>query len=643
MSEIRIGQLITPFGPGSLYTDKNGSPLVIAGLDFWFRREDQDQGFLPEDEGRTREDFYFDEPRLARLLDISEFRKPPDFRSQSGVPNRGLTIPVHRFPTWYKDKKTSKMRTFRPDQRRLEKGKSFQAIRFISVCAAGHLNEFPWKEWIGCSCQGDGNLTLTDTGASTLDAIRVRCTSCPKGSTGDKGRNLAGTTTRPSPENDFKETSFCQAGIACQGGRPWLGPDASEHGCDQQLVAALINQTNLYIPRTESGLALPDLSIEDDEVKRLRSLIEKLEDEFAIKLWWRKGKQDKAVKEAVEQLSEEAGIKAEPVKVEEALESLFDQKPVASGFAKPAEPEAERATFRREEYNILRDTFNDPGGFSDLSIIRGKVPEDLKGWLDRVCLVEKLKEVRAFAGFDRLEPENIPEAAVGRRAIRQLFKDEPDPDERWLPAIEIFGEGIFIELQNSKIVDWQESNKAWLRSRLGEDFINRLKDVYQVNPPSQPTSQDWQWASRFMLVHTFAHILINQLVFECGYSTASLRERIFVSDDQSAPMSGLLIYTAAGDSEGTLGGLVRLGLPDRLGPVIERALTRATWCSADPVCSESPGATGSRLANLSACHGCVLLPETSCETINHGLDRTLVVGGPRDRSVSFFQGFPGIF
>lgn len=639
MSEIRIGQLITPFGPGSLYTDKNGSPLVIAGLDFWFRREDPDQGFLPEEVGRTAE-FYFDEPRLARLLDIDGFRKPPDFRSQSEAPNARLTIPVHRFPTWHKDKKTSKMQTLDPGLRKLEKGRSLQAIRFISVCAAGHLNEFPWKEWIGCSCQGDGSLTLTDTGASTLDAIRVKCTSCPKGSTGDKGRNLSGTTTRPSPENDFKETSFCQARIACQGGRPWLGPDAKEHGCTEQLVAALINQTNLYIPRTESGLALPDLGIEDDEVKRLRFSIEKLEDESIIKIWWKKGKKDKAVETAVDGLSQEAGIKAELAKAEEALESLFDDKLVASGLTEPAEPEAERTTFRREEYNILRDKFNDPRGFPDLSITRGKVPEELEDWFDRVCLIEKLKEVRAFAGFDRLEPANIPEAAVGRRAVRQLFKDEPGPDERWLPAIEVFGEGIFLELQNSKIVDWQKSNETWLRSRLGEDFINRLIGVYQVNPPSYPT---WQWASRFMLVHTLAHILIDQLVFECGYSTASLRERIFVSDDRSAPMSGLLIYTAAGDSEGTLGGLVRLGLPDRLGPVIERALTRATWCSADPVCSESPGATGSRLANLSACHGCVLLPETSCETINHGLDRTLVVGDPRDRSVSFFQGFPGIF
>lgn len=124
-------------------------------------------------------------------------------------------------------------------------------------------------------------------------------------------------------------------------------------------------------------------------------------------------------------------------------------------------------------------------------------------------------------------------------------------------------------------------------------------------------------------------------MFECGYSTASLRERLYISADPAAPMAGFLIYTAAGDSEGTLGGLVRLGRADRLGPVMRRALGSASWCSADPVCSEHLGGQGSKLANLAACHACVLLPETSCETINHGLDRAMVVGTPNDRSRGF--------
>ncbi len=210
-------------------------------------------------------------------------------------------------------------------------------------------------------------------------------------------------------------------------------------------------------------------------------------------------------------------------------------------------------------------------------------------------------------------------------AMTQLFRDPPNqPQERWLPAIEVFGEGIYLELREDRVRQWQDDNQAWLRTRLSDQFVTRLADVFQTLPPL--VAADRAWASRYLLVHSLAHVLINQFVFECGYSTASLRERLYVSADANAPMAGILIYTAAGDSEGTLGGLVRLGRQERLGPVVRRALSRASWCSADPVCSENLGGQGSRLANLAACHACVLLPETSCETVNQGLDRAMIVG-----------------
>jgi len=219
-------------------------------------------------------------------------------------------------------------------------------------------------------------------------------------------------------------------------------------------------------------------------------------------------------------------------------------------------------------------------------------------------------------------------------AMAQLFRDRPvERQDQWLPAIEVFGEGIYLELREERIAEWQRHWEDALRERLIEAFLLRLGGLVQALPPLD--SPGIAWASRFLLVHTLAHILINQLVFECGYSTASLRERLYVSADPTAPMAGMLIYTAAGDAEGTLGGLVRLARPDRLGAVLRRALDRASWCSADPVCSEHLGGQGSRLANLAACHACVLLPETSCETINQGLDRAMVLGTPNDRTYGF--------
>ena len=129
------------------------------------------------------------------------------------------------------------------------------------------------------------------------------------------------------------------------------------------------------------------------------------------------------------------------------------------------------------------------------------------------------------------------------------------------------------------------------------------------------------------------------MVFEAGYSSASIAERLYVSSDSVAPMAGILLYTAAGDSEGTLGGLVSLGKPDRFSTILSRALQRAQWCSADPICMESSerGGQGPRSTNYAACHGCALLPETACENGNHLLDRTVLIGKPGQEGLGFFS------
>jgi hypothetical protein len=139
---------------------------------------------------------------------------------------------------------------------------------------------------------------------------------------------------------------------------------------------------------------------------------------------------------------------------------------------------------------------------------------------------------------------------------------------------------------------------------------------------------------RLVLVHTFAHALVDQFALDAGYPAASLRERLYVGDD----MTGLLVYTASTDSAGSLGGLVAQGEPETLQQAFMAAVARASWCSADPICveTEAQGADG---LNLAACHACVLLPETSCEEMNVLLDRALLVGTPQDPTLGFFSQF----
>jgi hypothetical protein len=101
-------------------------------------------------------------------------------------------------------------------------------------------------------------------------------------------------------------------------------------------------------------------------------------------------------------------------------------------------------------------------------------------------------------------------------------------------------------------------------------------------------------------------------------------------------MYGVLIYTAAGDSEGSLGGLVRQGESGRIEDTIVNAVKNALWCTSDPICIQSTG-QGPESCNLAACHNCTLLPETCCENGNRLLDRGTVVGTLADNNIGFFK------
>jgi len=378
--------------------------------------------------------------------------------------------------------------------------------------------------------------------------------------------------------------------------------------------------------------------VRDDEVAELRRKIEEMPDATGVALTqWKIGDEDYRLDVAadIKRKLSRRGVEASEESVFDALKSLFEPSPTLAGEAAvTAEPESELLAFRRAEFNVVRSEVNDPARIPNLRVISVPIPDGLSPWIARVNLVERLRETRAFFGFDRLEQnpqaiESMPDAAMN-----QLFLDPPvQAQERWLPAVAVFGEGLYFELSEDRIADWQDANADWLKTRLSDSYVARLAGVFQVLPPL--SAADRKWASKYLLLHSLAHVLINQLVFECGYNTASLRERLYVSCDGKAPMGAVLIYTAAGDSEGTLGGLVRLGRPERFGPVVRRALSRASWCSADPVCSENLGGQGSRLVNLAACHGCILLPETSCETVNQGLDRAMIVGEPENRAPGF--------
>jgi hypothetical protein len=281
--------------------------------------------------------------------------------------------------------------------------------------------------------------------------------------------------------------------------------------------------------------------------------------------------------------------------------------------------------FRRSEYDALKAGRGAPR--SDLLVEAAPVDQyeaPVFPAFSHLALVHKLRETRALAGFTRILPTD------GNLASARLQPLKLDPRIDWLPAMIVRGEGIFMEFDRPRLAAWMNGTPE-IRERVAQLNANfNIRRSIQGQSPRLITPQ-------FILLHTFAHVVINQLAYECGYGSASLRERLYCGpEDAEEPMCGVLIYTASGDSEGSMGGLVRQAHKETFEYIVTRGIQQASWCSSDPVCIESNG-QGAENCNLAACHGCCLLPETSCEEGNRLLDRALLVGRPGEPDIGFFS------
>lgn len=292
------------------------------------------------------------------------------------------------------------------------------------------------------------------------------------------------------------------------------------------------------------------------------------------------------------------------------LESSFDTADVTS------------VKYRFEEYMALTgeiSTSTDSlGDFSRESMPVGEynIPH-----IKSISLIDKVRVVNALTGFSRISP------AMNKNDIG--FVSIKKPETRWYPAYEVRGEGIFIEFNQNDIDRWIAKNPEVLQraKQLNSNYVNSFigqNHTRQITP-------------KFIMLHTLSHLLITQLSFECGYSIASLSERLYCAEEQDGKeMTGILIYTASGDSEGTLGGLVRQGRSDAFPRIFKKAVTSARACSNDPVCIMSHG-QGRDSLNLAACHACGLLPETCCEERNAFLDRGMIAGTFTNREIGFWS------
>ena len=618
-SPIRRAQLIAPFGVGALLMTKEGVSLIAAGLDHWFEETGDPTNPLDVEE------FSIEEWRLQKALGVDFFRLPPDFRSWTrGGPNTntGLTIPYLRFPKWHFCQRCGRMDAYPLTERghkrcNCEMKGAMVQVPLVAICDRGHVQDFPWREWVHRSADPEcaGRLKFKSTGEGGLRGLEVACVGC------DERRNLEGVLSAEPSGDRTRLSSDLEKGQKhlCAGHTPWLGEQAPS-GCGRPIRGALRSSTNIYYAQQATAIYLPRAGhAADPELVDLvtRPPISQIRQLFGDSITAVDLRRAARCKKLVEAYTDK--------QVNEALA-------IAAGGAPADENEGvagddTHTAFRRREFDaFLRRRRDGQLVVSPNSL--GEYEVEFTRYFSSVSLVEKLRETRVLRGFTRVYPENDMDDA----ALQSLMRVRPpDPGERWLPAYEVHGEGVFLQLNEERLQKWEVREDVDRRVRA---LVERYKTIQEARH-----LRDRPISPRFILTHTLAHLLINRLTFESGYSTASLRERLFISQHPERPMAGLLLYTAAGDSEGTMGGLVRLGKPRFFERIFRKAIEEARWCGADPVCMETGdlGGQGPDSCNIAACHNCALVPETACEEFNRFLDRGLVVGSLSKPEIGYFD------
>jgi hypothetical protein len=598
LGTVRRSQLISTYGIGGIIDLDKGSYMPM-GLEDW-------------DNSTRLPSLMIREPRLQAQLGVSHFRLPPVAQPIGGsaLVNAKSTAPAVRFPEWHECPKCHRIGTqgdpfeVAPDGARLicvattcQKAVA-TPVRFVVACRHGHIEDFPWVWWAhrrkeGISCS-DPRLVLQSQGKSaSLGDLHVKCLTCG---------------TASSLGDAFSPDSLGKA--ECRGSRPWLFDREKE--CKEKPRVLQRGASNVHFPVVASALSIPPVS---------EAMFQIIEEQW-ITL---KSVPEEALLYVLQGIAPQFGVTTE------ALMAAYRER---KRLENPGN-EVTEASSRAEEYAALSSDREDEmisGYAPQFCNLTSEPPQELEQWFDLIGAVSRLREVRAMAGFTRIEPypvasEKIKDA-IDQRRISRLSKWRAD----WLPATEIRGEGIFLRFRTEALDSWVSENPAIL------ERVQKLDARAAHIASERGYTREYAITARLLVVHSFAHALVRQISIDCGYSSSSLRERLYVAEatDTTAAMNGVLIYTGSPDSEGSLGGLVRLAEPDLLQRIVLATIRNARWCGSDPVCLETdPAHAGERISGA-ACHCCLLVPETACEKFNRELDRTMLVGDPDGSWDGFF-------
>ena len=611
VGEVRPSQLMYTYGIGSI-VDLPRLSVIVMGLEDW------PQNTQPIIEPRLLNAVRF------HLDSVRELRTLPQSQSEPSSPHEANAlygVPVAVFPRWWVCPECRMLaplnsglfeldaKPYQPDRTVYrhtgctEKKKSPEAIpsRILVACEEGHLDDFPWVDFVhrGNPCKHEKSfLTLLEYGASgEARDLDVRC-GC------GANRRLAEAFGK---ENRNKMP-------LCTGRWPHLRRYDSE-GCQNHARAIVLGATNLWFPATLGVLSIPSKT---DHLGQL------VEDSWNIL----RVVTSVEILDAFRQLGQIKGDLAtySDTEIMEAIRQYHD-KPTASNESIPDIKLPEWKVFSRYDATLNSPDFQTrPLSLSEDWVRKLKI--------NNVLLVERLREVQSVVGFARIDA--IGELTDPDQHVQVKIAPLAYASPKWVPSSELKGEGIFFQFDENSIQEWERREAVQKQSR---EFLSAHANWREKRGIQNP--QDGFLGMRYVLLHSFAHALMRQIALEAGYSATSIKERIYArpAHHASGSMSGVLIYTAASDSEGTLGGLIGLAESETfLYQIILNALESIALCAGDPLCAEHTLDHSGTTIHLAACHACLFASETSCERGNKYLDRSVLIPTLRDElaSLAFF-------
>lgn len=598
---VRLSHVLGQSGVGAIVRGANGL-AVVQDIRQWTDRQGEPAGKLIP---------YVERVRAA--LGISQsLRGPPVAKELANGQIDGTCVPATRFPSWmrcpscgvlymrpWKDGPTDKA-----PHCHWEKCKSklrLEQVTWVLAHSAGYLADVPWHFLVHRdagfpaqrNCKIRNQLQLIER---NYEQRILRCASC--------GAETLFRGDERLPFGQQRMQPWARDDIAVPDVAPTGEPD------EEKAQVLAINDTRVYAPEVVSVLIIPP-----ESRVRKGTVVDRLYRNSAERKKLDNARTPLAKKSAIKTLATE--YRCQPQDIEAALSDLDRGYPLYGENLTPGQ-------LRESEFEAFLEILPDQRDDEDL-VTRNRSGEwhaletddnlsaetrTMARCVQHLVRVDRLKAVKVFSGFTRLGGEDIvPPDIVGQ--------------SDWLPAIELYGEGIFIALDEGRLGWWEQQPAVLARlEKLQLRFAQSGRD--EPNPLTP----------RFMLLHTLSHLLMRQIESEGGYPAASLIERIYCTQAPER-MAGILIHVAVPDIAGSLGGLAELAEPKRFLGILSRALKHARWCSLDPVCSEHDG-QGPGLLSRAACHACTLVPEPACEYGNTLLDRSFVKGDDCDGLPAFF-------